>query len=144
MSQDGLAARVSAEGKADELSWHQSTVARVESGTQPLRLDEAAVIARIFSVPLERLLLPSGVAEEVLRAEQAIAAVGRSWEAAAAAVAGLEAAIAFARRTGQELARSRSDRVLDAARSVAGAIAASTVRSAVAEGKARHMREPGS
>ena len=33
--------------------WHQQTVARVEAGSRPVRLNEATALAEIFGVPLE-------------------------------------------------------------------------------------------
>lgn len=48
LSQAELARRMKAQG----LSWHQVTVGRTESGTRPLRLDEAIALAAIFEVEL--------------------------------------------------------------------------------------------
>src|SRR5579859_533036 len=36
--------------------WHQSTVAKIETGARPLQLDEAAALAEIFGMPLSSLL----------------------------------------------------------------------------------------
>lgn len=52
MSQSELARRMA----ELDMSWHQMTVARTESGDRPLRLDEALALANIFHVPLENLL----------------------------------------------------------------------------------------
>lgn len=37
------------------LGWHQTTLAKTESGERPLRLSEAIVLADVFGVPVESL-----------------------------------------------------------------------------------------
>jgi transcriptional regulator with XRE-family HTH domain len=37
-------------------SWHQTTVARIESAKRPLRLNELEMLASLFGVPLETLI----------------------------------------------------------------------------------------
>lgn len=46
-SQEYLAQRLKGEG----FEMHQTTVAKIEAGTRPLRVAEAAALAHIFSVP---------------------------------------------------------------------------------------------
>jgi ribosome-binding protein aMBF1 (putative translation factor) len=50
-SQQELAYQMNGRG----IRWHQTTVARVEKGERPLRLSEAAVLARIFGVDLQQM-----------------------------------------------------------------------------------------
>ena len=56
MAQAALAAAM-----ADrEFRWHQTTVARIEAGTQHLSIEEAAALAEIFGVELGSLA-PAGI-----------------------------------------------------------------------------------
>ncbi|MBA9002037.1 helix-turn-helix domain-containing protein [Thermomonospora cellulosilytica] len=66
MSQTELAKRMA----ELDLSWHQMTVARTESGERPLRLDEALALANIFQIPLDSLMRP--VDENIQREYEAI------------------------------------------------------------------------
>lgn len=141
MSQADLAARVTAEGKADGIRWHQSTVARVEDGTQPLRIAEAVILARIFGISVDRLTWAVGEAAEVMYAEQAIGNLRRSWDGAANAVGVLHGAIAGARVAVRSLAGSKSDKTAVTVEALEGELRTATVRAAVAEGKARYERE---
>lgn len=141
MSQAELAARVTAEGKADGVSWHQSTTARVEDGTQRLRLDEAEIVARVLGIPVNRLTWATGEAAEVMLAERASGRLREALLATAEATARLHAARAGARSALRSLAASESERARGAARSLEEELTASTVRSATAEGKARFERE---
>jgi len=56
MAQAALAEEMARRG----FRWHQTTVARIEAGTQELDISEATAIAEIFAVPLG-LLAASGV-----------------------------------------------------------------------------------
>lgn len=51
MAQAALAEAMSRRG----FRWHQTTVARIEAGTQQLDFGEASAIAGIFAVPLDSL-----------------------------------------------------------------------------------------
>jgi transcriptional regulator with XRE-family HTH domain len=51
MAQAALAGEMARRG----FPWHQTTVHRIEAGTQQLDLSEAAAIAAIFAVPLDSL-----------------------------------------------------------------------------------------
>lgn len=141
MSQAELAARVTAEGKADGVSWHQSTTARVEDGTQRLRLDEAEIVAKVLGIPVNRLTWPTGEAAEVMLAERSSSRLREALIATVEAAARLHAARAGARGTLRSLAASESERARSAASELEAELAASTVRAATAEGKARFERE---
>lgn len=141
ISQAELAAHVTAEGKADGVSWHQSTTARVEDGAQRLRLDEAEIVARVLGIPVNRLTWATGEAAEVMLAERAMGRLHEAFTGSADATARLHAARAGARSTLRTLAASGSERAREAARSLEDELAASTVRAATAEGKARYERE---
>lgn len=141
LSQAELAARVTAAGKQDGISWHQSTTARVEGGQQPLRLDEAQVLASVLGVTVERLMWATGEAAEVAIGEQAIGMLRRAWDDAATAIGVLHGAIAGARVTARSLARSESEKTATTLRALTGELGDATVRAAVTEGKARYERE---
>lgn len=141
MSQAELAVRVSAEGKADGVSWHQSTVARIESGSQPTRLDEAAILARVLRVPVDRLTWATGEAAEVMLGEQSLGQLREAFSAVADAVARLHGARGGARGTLRSLAASRHERARDTASALEEELAATTLRAATAEGRARHEKE---
>lgn len=55
--------------KAFGYSWHQTVVAKIETGQRPLRLSEAADLAALYEVSLDRLLVDpavtAGHAEEI-------------------------------------------------------------------------------
>lgn len=141
MSQAELAARVTAEGKADGVSWHQSTTARVEDGTQRLRLDEAEIVAKVLGIPVNRLTWATGEAAEVMLAERAASRLREALDATIEAAARLHGARAGARSTLRSLAGSESERARAAARELEADLAEATVRAAMAEGKARFERE---
>lgn len=143
LSQAELAVLVTAEGKADGVSWHQSTVARAEdlSDPQPLRLAEAKAVARVFKIPIDRLMWPTGEAAEVMLAEQSLGLLREAFTAVASATARLHAARAGARSTLRSLAASKHDRARDASRALEEELAASVLRAATAEGKARFEKE---
>jgi transcriptional regulator with XRE-family HTH domain len=42
------------------ISWHQTTVAKVEAGERPIRLGEAVAVAEVLGVPLATLVLGDG------------------------------------------------------------------------------------
>lgn len=51
-------------------SWHQTTIARIESAKRPLRLNEVDALAALYGVSLETLIgTGSGVDPETLDAE---------------------------------------------------------------------------
>jgi transcriptional regulator with XRE-family HTH domain len=55
--------------------WQQTTVARIEAATRPLRLNELLDLAALFSVSLTDLLMPAGGPESVEGVRQEIAAL---------------------------------------------------------------------
>ncbi|MBS2939576.1 helix-turn-helix transcriptional regulator [Nocardioides sp. J2M5] len=67
MTQADLARRLSARG----VEMHQTTVAKLEAGRRPIRLNELVVLAQILGVSLESLLPKSGAPSplEAARAE---------------------------------------------------------------------------
>jgi transcriptional regulator with XRE-family HTH domain len=60
--------------KAYGYNWHQTIVAKTETGQRPLRLNEALDLASLFGVSLTSLLAPTGGAESLdeMRAEAAV------------------------------------------------------------------------
>jgi transcriptional regulator with XRE-family HTH domain len=58
MSQASLAEAMTEQG----FPWHQATVSRIESGTQPLSLDETAALAAVFGVEVGSFLPPRAIA----------------------------------------------------------------------------------
>src|ERR1035437_6330255 len=57
LSQQQLGSDLSVHG----VGMHQTTVAKLEAGAKPLRLNEVAAIAAYFEVPIESLWEPTGV-----------------------------------------------------------------------------------
>jgi len=144
MPQAELAARVNEEaGLTEGRLWRQSTVARVEAGTQPLRLDEADAVARIFGVPVARLTWATGEAAAVMAGEHAISVLRQAFGEAAEGIARLHAARAGARRAARDLAGSRHERARALAGEIESEVSAASVRAAAAEGKARFEKEAG-
>lgn len=52
------------------LSWHQTTLSKVEAGDKPLRLNEAAAIASYFDVPVESLWEATEEVDATIRSAQ--------------------------------------------------------------------------
>jgi transcriptional regulator with XRE-family HTH domain len=76
-------------------TWHQTVVAKIETGQRPIRLSEAIDLARLFGVTLEDLVPPSGDATDTRRrialAEQALTVTQMQYSQARAALDKAEA-----------------------------------------------------
>jgi hypothetical protein len=65
--------------------WHQTTVGRVEAAQRPLRLNEAAAMAALFEVPIDRLmwtnrdLTPEEIDAELGEVKQRLHDAQREW-----------------------------------------------------------------
>ena len=81
-------------------SWHQTTVARIEAGTRPLRVNELAEFAELFGVSVPHLLFPHISYGE---AEAEIAALEPELKAAEVRAAEAEAALATGQKAAEEL-----------------------------------------
>lgn len=137
MPQSELARRMTAAGHP----WQQSTVARAESGTQPLRAGELETLAAMFRVPVDRFFWLAGEAADQAIAEGAIARLREAAEEAVNAVVRLHAARAAADRAGRDASRSEHPRVRDAAGSVRAELRDATVKNVLAEAGARWDKE---
>lgn len=141
MSQAALAAAMRERGKP----WHQSTVARVESGKQPAGFEEAADLAAILGTRIDRFTWAS---REALAADFVTGIAQRAREQARAvadAVADLLAAVAAAERALKVHADSPYPSVREARGELAGQMGIYGVDGAVAEGRRRYeeRREAG-
>ena len=72
--------------------WHQSTVARIESGRQPLRLAEASALAQILGETVDRLTWTGPEIDEAGLVDRAASFLRMQFEETADEVAGLIAA----------------------------------------------------
>lgn len=98
--------------------WHQSVIAKIETGQRPLRLNEALDLAALHGVPLTDLVVPppagDGSSEAAEREMEALAAAISTAEerAAVAAAAMVDATAAWkAARADVERLRSRMELV---------------------------------
>ncbi len=85
-SQEEVAARVRRRGRP----WRQSTQAKIESAQRPVRLGEAAALADVFEMPLDRLIaglydVPETLTASTVLVETWIAKRKEASQAAAAA-----------------------------------------------------------
>jgi transcriptional regulator with XRE-family HTH domain len=81
MSQAALATEMSAMGFA----FHQQTIARIEGGTQRVRLAEALALAEAVGTSLDTLARPAGLAREALQILRQVRQVHEARRAAATA-----------------------------------------------------------
>lgn len=137
VSQAELARRMTAAGHA----WQQSTVARAETGTQPLRAGELYTLAAMFRVPVDRFFWLAGEAAEEAIAEAAIGRLRQAAEDAATAIVRLHAARAAADRAARDADRSKYARVRETAEAVRAEWHDATVKNVLAEAKARWDKE---
>jgi transcriptional regulator with XRE-family HTH domain len=137
MSQAELARRMTAAGHP----WQQSTVARAEAGTQPLRAGELEALAAMFRVPVERFFWLAGEAAEQALAEGAVTRLREAAEEAAGALARLHAARAAADRAARDASGSKHPRVREAAGYVREELRGVTVKNVLADGLARWEKE---
>lgn len=136
MTQSALAEAMTARG----WQWHQSTVARVESGQQSVRFAEAEALVKIFGVTLDRLTYLVAEAAELALAQQSNTRLRESWMDAETAIVQLEAARAGALHHLKGWQNSRYERVREWARGLAEDLESDTVESAVAEGIEKFKR----
>lgn len=137
MSQDELARRMTEAGHP----WQQSTVARAEAGTQPLRGRELETLAAMFRVPVDRFFWLVGEAAEQALAERAITGLRVAAMEAATAVVRLHAARDAATQAARDAARSKHPRVREIAEVVRSEIKDATVSNALADARARWKKE---
>ena len=130
MTQVELAEAMTARG----WQWHQSTVARVESGQQSLRFAEAEALVEILRMTLDRLTWYSAEGTEMHLAAGHHGRLRESWSNAKTAIAQLEAARTSALDGVKRWQGSQYERVRLSARGLAEELEVSTVESAVAEG----------
>lgn len=139
MSQSALARAMSEQG----WPWHQQTVAKVEAGRQAAGVSEAAAVAEILGVSLDRLLWAGAEAAEVASADRASAVLRQSWEECATAVARL----LLDRDAAQAVLASAEASKYPRVRAVAGELAAdlrtATLKAAITAGEARHENPEG-
>jgi transcriptional regulator with XRE-family HTH domain len=110
ISQAELARRMSERGHG----WQQSTVSRVQAGTQPVRVSEHESLAEILGVSMDRLLWAGPEANEAAYVGQAAEVLRRSWHETALAVQRLRAARSGAEHVITERGDSKYPRVRDA------------------------------
>jgi transcriptional regulator with XRE-family HTH domain len=137
MAQSELARRMSAAGHA----WQQSTVARAEAGTQPLRAGELETLAAMFHVPVDRFFWLAGEAAEQAITEGAIVRLREAGREAAGALARLHAAREAAKRAAHDADGSKHPRVRETAEAVRAERADVTVTNVLAEARALWDKE---
>lgn len=134
LSQAALADAMSARGHG----WHQQTVARAEAGTQPVKFAEAASLAEILGVPLDRFTWTSPEAA----AARFLAESRDRVVAAAGAVTGAAAALLRARHdAGVAVGSTRehaTPAVAEAREELLAALAGHDLAAAVAAGVVLH------
>ena len=92
--------------------WSQATVTRLESATRPIRLNELADLALLYSVPIEQFLEP----EVQDFAWDDLDALDREIEHLMAEREGMQARIEAAESAARSLARTRTEAVVYLAR----------------------------
>jgi len=127
--------------KEREWPWHQTTVARVESGARPVEWGEVVDLALILGVTADRFMWSGPEAGEREMASAATARIRAAWRELALAAARLEDASDAATRTAERAAKSPFPRVRDAARGLAEDVADCTVELALAEAERIRKRD---
>lgn len=94
--------------------WHQSTVARIESGRQSVRFAEAAVLAKILGISLDRLTWVEPEGPEAAAVSEAGRRLRRAFRRTSDAVRMHARAVSDARRTLDRNRNSPYQRVRDA------------------------------
>jgi transcriptional regulator with XRE-family HTH domain len=118
-------------------SWHQATVHRVESGIQPVGLEEAAAVASILHVPLDQLTWATGETADRMIAEMAIVKLREAAEESATALTRLYAAVDAAESAARTAGKSKYERVRGAARAIEEELGDATVQNVLAESSRR-------
>jgi transcriptional regulator with XRE-family HTH domain len=121
--------------------WHQSTVARVESGQQSVRFAEAEALIQILGTTLDMLTLHSEEGAEMHFAAACNGRLRASWTNARIAIAQLEDARAALQKGLKRWQDSQYERVRKSAAGLAEELEDCTVESAVAEGIALSKHE---
>jgi transcriptional regulator with XRE-family HTH domain len=130
-------AKVASEMRVRGWRWHQTTVGRVESGSQPLEVGEAFDLAEVLGVTLERLMAPGEEETEIRVAATAQDELRAAWAGAVRSLRALVAAAAAAQDTLPAARSSRYPRVREIADVTAAVLEEATTEAAVAEaGKA--------
>src|SRR5580698_1332266 len=137
MSQAALAAAMRERGKP----WHQSTVARVESGKQPAGFEEAAVLAEILGASLDRFTWTSQEAMATAFVVEAGKRLRQKARTTADVIVILLAAVEAAEQALEMSADSPYPRVQEARAAVARDIGLYGVEGAVAEARQRYAEE---
>lgn len=122
---------IAEEMRAREWDWHQTTVGRVENGTQALRVGEAVDLAGILGVTVARLLMPGEEAAEIAITERAADTLISAWKDTADAARRLDSAIRGARRHLGGAGKSKYERVRKTADLLASQVEACTLESAL-------------
>ena len=118
MSQAELAGEMAEKG----IPWHQSTVARVESGRQAVRFAEAAALAEIFGVPLQRFTWAPADARAADWLDMAANRLRGAYEDTVRAVVVQQSAEELAKRAIEDTARHQEPLVAEAREIVRRAI----------------------
>jgi transcriptional regulator with XRE-family HTH domain len=120
--------------------WHQTTVHRVETGAQSLRIGEIVDAAHILGVTTDRLTWAGPEASESSLVAATHGRLREAWRETADAAARLKAATSAADRAVAESSASKYSRVRDAARGLAEELEATTLETALAEAEALWQR----
>jgi transcriptional regulator with XRE-family HTH domain len=139
MSQAALAAAMTERGHP----WHQSTVTRIERGTQQLKGGELVALGAILGVSIDRFTWTSPEAFGTDLIQQTARKVRQSARSLADAVAHHLGVLAAARHTLEHTEESPWPRVQEARGALARDIGLYDVDGAVAEGKRRFKEEAG-
>jgi transcriptional regulator with XRE-family HTH domain len=134
MSQRDLADQMRQRGH----NWHQQTVGRIESGSQPVRFGELVDLAAVLDTTIDSFAAPT---QELTEAESLYAAANAVSRAAAGVtgeVSGLLRGRDHAQAVAEQAQGSGSPRVRAARVSVLAALDYLTVEQAVADGVAMH------
>lgn len=128
---------------ARDHAWSQQTVYKTEHGERKVSFHEAIDLAAVLGVTTDRFTRLTEEAADEYAVGQAAALLGRSWEAAAAATAGLQQARAAAEGLAAKFAGSKHARVRAAVRGLLADVAGRTPEAAAIEGAARWDRTRG-
>jgi transcriptional regulator with XRE-family HTH domain len=134
MSQTALAAAMSERRHA----WHQQTVARAESGAQPLKADELFDLAAILETSLDRFTWTSPEASAVGLLRNSAVAARTAFETVAGGIPRLLAALTAADARARQFRGSSSPRVREECEEILARVSELGLDDAIAEGIRRY------
>lgn len=130
MSQAALANAMKERGHR----WHQQTVGRIEADQQKVSFEEAADLAAVLRVSMDRLTWAGPEANEVAMIDSTVVTLRSAWRETALAHARLIAARSSSGRVLEQSRASKYERARLAAEDIAAELEACTLETALDEG----------